>query len=285
MVEIHLLEQLVAFADTGTLFAAAQALHTSQPALTRSMKKLESVLGVTLFTRKKNHLFLNETGRYAVDYARRVLEDDREFTVRVRAYDKGLHTLSIGFCAPVPQTVLLPLLNNLFDGMTLSTDMMDDASFPDRLISGEYQLAVLHYQPEDERIYSKKCGHEDLFISLRPGNPLAFYPELHLCDLDGMSILLLSRIGFWANQHRHKTPNSHYLLQVEQQAFEELSQSSDYPVFTSSYYLRLGNVSADRIHIPLADSECHTDYYIACLDREKGRFQTLFQQISDTTIL
>ena len=40
MTEIHLLEQLAAFDDCGTLSAAAEKLHTSQPALTRSMKKL-----------------------------------------------------------------------------------------------------------------------------------------------------------------------------------------------------------------------------------------------------
>ena len=39
MIEIYLLEQLEAFARCGTLSAAAEELHLSQPALTRSMKK------------------------------------------------------------------------------------------------------------------------------------------------------------------------------------------------------------------------------------------------------
>ena len=44
MLEIYLLEQLEAFARCGTLSAAAEELHLSQPALTRSMKKLEERL-------------------------------------------------------------------------------------------------------------------------------------------------------------------------------------------------------------------------------------------------
>ena len=47
MIEIYLLEQLEAFARCGTLSAAAEELHLSQPALTRSMKKLEQLISWT----------------------------------------------------------------------------------------------------------------------------------------------------------------------------------------------------------------------------------------------
>ena len=56
MIEIYLLEQLEAFARCGTLSAAAEELHLSQPALTRSMKKLEELIGVPIFERGKNKL-------------------------------------------------------------------------------------------------------------------------------------------------------------------------------------------------------------------------------------
>ncbi len=111
----------------------------------------------------------------------------------------------------------------------------------------------------------EKCGHEDLFISLMPENPLASRSEAHLPDLDGMSILLLSRIGFWANTHRTKTPNAKYLLQVEQDPFWELAMNSSYPVFESSYQIRHGQTLPGRINVPLVDPECHTDYYLVVL--------------------
>lgn len=284
MIEIHLLEQLAAFADYGTLSEAAERLHTSQPALTRSMKKLESNLGVSLFIRAKNRLELNETGRKAAEYARRVLIADQEFELQIRAYDRSLHTISIGFCAPVPQTVLTPLINSIFDGMTVSADMMDDEEFPARLESGEYQLAVMHFAPEGRRFFCKKCGHEDLFISVQPGNPLAFYPEIHLRDLDGLSILLLQKIGFWNNVYREKTPHAKYLLQIEQESFSELAENSSYPVFSSSYYLRRKMNVPGRVDIPIVDPECHTDFYLVCLASEKERYKGLFDKVGERTI-
>ena len=62
MMELYLLEQLIAFSRQGTLSGAAEKLHISQPALSQSMKKLEESLGVSLFERSKNKIALNENG-------------------------------------------------------------------------------------------------------------------------------------------------------------------------------------------------------------------------------
>ncbi len=78
MIEIYLLEQLVAFETYGTLSAAAEYLHISQPALSHSMQKLEELMGVPLFHRQKNRLALNENGRLTAEYARKILEQERD---------------------------------------------------------------------------------------------------------------------------------------------------------------------------------------------------------------
>ena len=284
MIEIRLLEQLAAFAEHGTLSEAAEKIHASQPTLTRSMKQLEDQLGVTLFVRSKNHLYLNETGAKAAEYAKYVLEADWDFEAKVKAYDRSLHTISIGYCAPVPQMVLTPVINNLFSGMTVSSDMMDDSRFEDNLKDGVYQLAVLHYKPEDDAFFCKKCGSERLYMSLPSGNPLAFYPEVRLKDIDGMSILLLSQIGFWGNVHRAKTPNTKYLLQIEEASFAELAGNSEYPIFSSSYFINRGETLPGRVNVPIVDDECQCDYYLVCLDSEKKKYEKLFRRIQDNTI-
>ena len=284
MIDVYMMEQLKTFAECGTLSGAAEILNTSQPSLTRSMKRFEDELGVTLFVRSKNHLELTETGKMAARYAAQLLSVTQDFESRVRAYDRSLHTISVGFCAPVPQSVLTPIINNTFAGMTISADMTDDADFLAKLKNSTYQLAVTHFAPEGPDFYYKKIGHESLYISLMPGNPLAFYPKVHLKDLDGLTILLLSRIGFWSNMHRKKTPNTKYLLQVEDDSFYELASNSDYPVFSSSYFINRGEVFPDRINIPIADDECSTDFYLVCLSSEKKRFEPLYKHVKEDMI-
>ena len=44
MIDLYLLEYLLAFYQEGSLLKASEKLHLSQPSLTRSMQKLESQL-------------------------------------------------------------------------------------------------------------------------------------------------------------------------------------------------------------------------------------------------
>ena len=282
MIEFSLLAQLVAFADCGTLSAAAAKLHTSQPAVTRAMKKLEEELGLSLFVRSKNRLALNEVGELAVRHARRLLQEADDMTVRLHAYERSLRTISIAFCSPLPQIVLTPILNNVFDGMTLSADMKDDADFFAKLKGRTYQLAVTHTPPEDAEVFhAKKCGHEDLFLSLPTTSPLVFHPSLRLEHLKGETLLLLNRVGFWMKAVHERTPQTRYLMQEERTTLTELAANSPYPIFQSGYFIARGETIEGRISVPLADPECRTDYWLVCLKEELPKYRKLFDKMTE----
>lgn len=85
MAELSQLEQLVCFAQCGPLSRAAEQLHLTQPALSRSMQRLEEEFRVPLFERRRNRLVLNENGLLAVQYARRVLDQAQDMLDQVRA--------------------------------------------------------------------------------------------------------------------------------------------------------------------------------------------------------
>jgi DNA-binding transcriptional LysR family regulator len=72
---------VVTLAEYGSFVAAAAHLKTSQPALTRTVKRIERVLGVTLFARNTRRVEITPAGREFVAVAERVL-DDLQLTVR-----------------------------------------------------------------------------------------------------------------------------------------------------------------------------------------------------------
>ena len=100
MVDLYELKQLTAFADLGTLHRVAEEFHLSTPSITRSMQHLEQYFGVPLFTRGKNRIELNETGKLAVAAARKLLQEAELAVAQVRAFDQRQRTIVIRACAP-----------------------------------------------------------------------------------------------------------------------------------------------------------------------------------------
>ena len=111
MVDLYELKQLTAFVDLGTLSRVAEAFHISTPSVTRSMQQLERYFGVPLFRRGKNRIELNETGRLAVECARKLLQEAEQAVEQVRAFDQRQRTLVVKSCAPAPLWELLRRLN------------------------------------------------------------------------------------------------------------------------------------------------------------------------------
>jgi DNA-binding transcriptional LysR family regulator len=68
---------VVALANCPTFVAAARSLRTSQPALTRAVKRVERALGVTLFARNTRRVEITGAGREFVAVAERVLSELR----------------------------------------------------------------------------------------------------------------------------------------------------------------------------------------------------------------
>src|SRR5919202_4397310 len=78
---------------------AAERLHITQPALSRQIRDLERVLGVTLFDRTSRRVVLSRAGQAVLGQARRALsESDRAVRLSPLAPPRGRGGL--GLAAP-----------------------------------------------------------------------------------------------------------------------------------------------------------------------------------------
>ena len=71
------LHAVLVVAEYNSFIAAAAFLKTSQPALTRTIKRVEDVLGVRLFDRSTRHVAITAAGKEFAAVAERMLNDLR----------------------------------------------------------------------------------------------------------------------------------------------------------------------------------------------------------------
>lgn len=268
MLDLYQLKQMVAFADMGTLAKVAEEFHLSTPSVTRSMQSLEDDFGVTLFTRSKNKIALNENGQFAVERARKLLSEAEETVRQVRAYDARRRTIVVRSCAPAPLWELLKKLGERCPEMTVSSGICRNEEVLAAWEDGTCDVVILPFPIPGGDGESREFMRERLFVCVPPDHELAGREALTFAEINGFNFLLRSELGFWDALCRRKMPASKFLVQTEPFAFEELVRASTLPCFTTDYGMRLPETNLDRVNIPLTDREANVTFYIAARRRE-----------------
>ena len=92
---------------------------------------------------------MNQTGKVAVEYAKKVLEDADHMVEMVQAYEKSQKTIAIGSCAPGALWELMPMLSGCYPQMTISTEIKSHEQLLSGLWDETYQL-IITPQPVDD---------------------------------------------------------------------------------------------------------------------------------------
>ena len=281
MIETSLLEALCAFADTGTLSGAAEQLHTSQPAISRSMKRLEEEIGVPLFERKKNRMELNENGLLALQHARGILRHYEDLLLSVRELHRRNTAIAFASCASAPLSDMTLLLRQLYPASPITSELRDITVLSSGVIDKIWLFAIGINMPSDPMLRSIPYAREKLYFCLPENHPKAHWISLSLSDLDGENILLHSGVGFWKQLCTRKMPHAHFVLQDDFRTFMELVKMSGMVSFTTDVIMRTDGLPEGHTAVPIRDAEVSVTYYLI-FRRENGRrLEPLFAALKD----
>ena len=270
MLNLENLRQLIAFADCGTLSAAAKKCHVSQPTLTRTMQMVEEDFGVPLFIRSKNKIEFNETGMLAVQNARNVLSSAESTYNIVRAFDKAKRTIQIQSCAPAPLWSLIPRLTGRFPEMSLTSEIIAES---DKIIENiqddTCDLGVVLYPVEEDEIFCRKYMDEKLSICLPARHEVAALKKAAITfeDIDGYNCLLRSQLGFWSELVYRRMPSSKFLVQADDFAMEELIKSTELPFFVTNISAIDREIDDNRVILSIDDDEANVSFYLVSKDK------------------
>lgn len=263
-VELEQLRQLVAIAQTGTMSKAAEALHVSQPSISRGMHALETELGQELFTHTRNRVTLNDAGAIALDGARKVLADVDVMRGNLDEHAKRMRTIRLGTVAPAPMWLLAQRTVTAYPGTIFSTEYMAEQDLERALLDRSVDVAVLIRPLGLPSIRTQQLMTESLSVEMPPDCNLAGRDHVSWDDLNGLPFLVLESIGFWMGVVREKLPNSQVIVQQDPQVLDQLIGSSDLFNFVTEASQAI-HPERNRACVPIWDTGASATYFAACL--------------------
>ena len=269
LVEIYLLEQLDALACYGTLSAASEALHLTQPTLTRSMQKLEHQIGVPLFDRENKKIRLNENGLMAADYAARILSLEEEMNSRIHLLERSKNTVSFGSISPGPVKELVPQLTELVSGKTISAEMASEDELISGLADNKYHFVTLSHPVTEDGLFCRKVFGERIYYCFVSTQHPVGTDGVRFKDINGRDILMPNNVGFWEKIVRENMPDSKIIVQDSNDTVNLVAENSTLPAFSSDVAIRHDIVRPDRISVPILDDAAYSDYYCVCKTTNK----------------
>lgn len=154
-----LFSAFVAVMREGSLSAAARSLSVTQPTVRRQVERLESVLGVTLFTRGPNGLVPTQTARAAMPYAESI---EATAAALLRAVTGPSHALAGAVrvtCSEVVGTEVLPgvLVELRARYPEIAVELAPTNRLED-LVRRDADVAVRMARPTQEALLVKRVG-------------------------------------------------------------------------------------------------------------------------------
>lgn len=141
-----LLRDFLAVAGAGSVSAAAQALGVSQPALTKSIRRLEAHYGLALFERRARGMALTPFGETLLAHAKLIDAQCRFADAEMRAFTKGAAgRLRIG-AGPFWGATVIPLaivrLQRQLPNLEVELDVGVNTLIHPKLFAGDLDIVV-----------------------------------------------------------------------------------------------------------------------------------------------
>jgi DNA-binding transcriptional LysR family regulator len=197
--ELRHLRYFLAVAECENFHRAAARLHVAQPALSRQVRALEEMLGVTLFERLPRGTRLTEPGHAFLEDVRRILADLARAQDRVRRVGQGhVGTVRVGLNEIAVRQPYLPgffrAIREQSPEIDIRVTMLVSQLQIEALRAGTIDVGFLFHRPaEDQELRAILIDSDDHVIAMPRTHHLACKPKLYLADLADEPFIMMSQ--------------------------------------------------------------------------------------------
>ncbi|MCY7831606.1 LysR family transcriptional regulator [Bacillus spizizenii] len=191
------LEYFQTLAQMQHVMKAAKSLSITQPALSRSIARLENHLGVPLFDRHGRSITLNQYGHIFLRRVQAMMKEYTEGKEEIQAFlkpDQG--EVSLGFLHTLGTTLVPDLIGSFQQEYpNISFQLKQNHSYwlLERLKSGDLDLCLLASIKPEKPIQWIKLWSEELFVFVPNDHPLANRESITLNEIAGERFILLKK--------------------------------------------------------------------------------------------
>ena len=195
--EFRQLKHFVAIVETGSISAAARHLFLAQPAISASIKKLESELNMPLLHRRERGVSLTEAGQQFLQHAKQILQQAKDAKLAMQAIE-GLDQgeVEIGV-PPMLGSYFFPPLLMAFKHQypALGLNIIDSGTrrIRQKLLDGELELGVVADHDLPPEFESGKLMHEEMVVCMAADHPLAEFDKIEYKDFLKHELILFGK--------------------------------------------------------------------------------------------
>ena len=191
--ELDQLRYFLRVAERGNFTRAAEDLALSQPALSRSIQKLEEELGQPVFERKTRSVSLTEAGVLLQSRAQQVLTilDDTKAEITDDGQSGRVRVGAIPTIAPYFLPDALRQFATEFPKATLIVQEDTTEELLKSCTQGEIDLAILALPIPAKYLEFEELFEEELLLVLPVDHPLVSKPKIRLTDVEPFPFVLL----------------------------------------------------------------------------------------------
>ncbi|MDV6332654.1 LysR family transcriptional regulator [Asticcacaulis sp. 201] len=158
-----MLRSFLATVDHGSLSAAATAIGTTQPTLSRHVRELESVVGTPLFRRSVKGLEPTEAALALVDDARLMGQAAEALALKAQGKGETLRgTVRITASVVVSNLILPPIIADLRQAEPLIQIEMVASDAAQNLLRRDADIALRMFDPTQNALIARKLGDTSL---------------------------------------------------------------------------------------------------------------------------
>lgn len=194
--EFHPLKVYLTVATEKSFSRAAEKLLRTQPAVSLAIQRLENELGEKLIDRSAKELLLTDAGRIVLEFARRFenLERDME-TSLAELRDNSSGRLAIGANESTSLYLLkhIQAYRHLYPRVKVQVRRSLSSRIPAQLVDGDLELAMLTFDPNDDRLVSTVIYSDHLAFVVSPEHRFAGAETISITEL-GMETFIAHNV-------------------------------------------------------------------------------------------